>query len=171
MQGVPGFPRPKQVPLVLDYHPRAFVLTLQEGKDQSLENLEGDKGLHWELDKWGWSIDWGEGVLTNARSDSLEKKLLYRGSQVVLIPATSFYEYGNSFILPTHEPFYIAGLMKSEEVTVVTTDAEGEVVPVHSRMPLTYNQEDGLEFLHLNVGSEIPLILDTEPLPFLRVGA
>ena len=110
---------------------------------------------------WGliphWSKDPSIGAkLINACAETVAEKPSFKSAFVrrrCLIPADGFYEWkreGNkkipySFFMKSGSPFYFAGLYESwvapdqktvETCTIVTTQANELVLPVHDRMPV-----------------------------------
>ena len=113
--------------------------------------------------KWGLLPHWAKDSkiafkLINARAETLSEKPAYRsliGRYRCLIPADGFYEWtlGSDgkkhpihFHLPGYELFAFAGLWTSradsdigeviESCTMITTQPNGLVAPVHDRMPV-----------------------------------
>jgi putative SOS response-associated peptidase YedK len=113
--------------------------------------------------KWGLLPHWAKDTkiafkMINARAETLTEKPAYRsliGRHRCLIPADGFYEWtvGNDgkkqpihFHLPDYELFAFAGLWTSrtddesgeiiESCTIITTQPNELVAPVHDRMPV-----------------------------------
>ena len=119
-------------------------------------------GLRWGLvPKWADSVDTGYKMI-NARGETLDEKKSFKGpflKKRCLIPANGFFEWkktGNA-----KEPFYIrvlsdeiiafAGLFEKwtspegEDIfsyTIVTTEANALVQPLHERMPVILKPEN-----------------------------
>jgi putative SOS response-associated peptidase YedK len=121
----------------------------------------GQGGRQIDRVRWGlipsWAKDQNIGnKLINARSETVAEKPSFRAafrSRRCLIPADGFYEWkaaGNikqpiRFTRPDLKPFGMAGLWESwtspegeiiETCTVLTTEANDVVGPVHHRMPV-----------------------------------
>ncbi len=100
---------------------------------------------------WGFAPVWATKGVINARIESLEEKPYFKNSQHCLIPATGFYEWKQTsegkvpyFIhLPNNNLFAFAGVCNRAGYAIVTTQAEGPVADIHTRMPviLTTQQE------------------------------
>lgn len=132
--------------------------------------LRDDQGVKLEAMKWGlipsWAHEHGTGNgLVNARSETLSEKPSFKEAyrkRRCLVPATGFFEWKNGFGR-TKTPHYfhrrdgaafcMAGLWESwidpgdHEVrtfTIVTTEANEAVEPLHHRMPamLDTNSEE-----------------------------
>ena len=117
-----------------------------------------------ETFRWGLLPPWVKSVsprysMFNARADSVATKRSYQAafrSRRNLIPAVGFYEWQR--IEGSTQPFYIyrvdgtplalAGLWEFNEVlgigssTIITTDANDFMDPVHHRMPVVLEPED-----------------------------
>ena len=114
--------------------------------------------MHWGLvPHWAKSPD-GSARMINARAETVTEKPAYRGllkSHRCLIPADGFYEWqvrGDGpkqpwlFTEPGGEVFGFAGLWTTwepgdgveplESVTIITTEPNAVVAPVHKRMPV-----------------------------------
>ncbi len=104
---------------------------------------------------WGYEADWKKALLFNTRLDGAQKPI-WRDSiahRRCLIPALSFFESHATetvpsprtgkpvkrpyeFALPDSEPFLIGGIWQGGRFSMVTTDPNAAVAPVHDRMPL-----------------------------------
>lgn len=114
---------------------------------------------------WGLIPSWADDPkignrMINARSDSVPTSSAYRKSfkqRRCLIVADGFYEWRQSppkqpfyFRRPDQQPFALAGLWDRwhrdeqtiESCTIITTDANATVEPVHHRMPVILSPED-----------------------------
>ena len=121
--------------------------------------------------------------MINARAEGIETKASFKRplrSQRCLVPATGFYEWDKSvkpsvpyyFTVPDTPIFAFAGLYdrwhdpaSGEDIytyTIITTQANAVVAPVHNRMPVILRPED--EDLWLDPDETEPLHL----LPLLR---
>lgn len=111
--------------------------------------------------RWGLIPSWSKGLdsrysMINARAETVNSKPAYRNAfkhRRCLIPAEGFYEWkaGKAGKTPflirrdDHEPFAMAGLWERwrgedeqviESCTIVVTDANDLLRPVHDRMPV-----------------------------------
>jgi putative SOS response-associated peptidase YedK len=131
--------------------PTQEVLTIRVGNDQRRELLPL---------RWGLVPAWSEGPdnrfsMINARAETVATKPAYRSAfkaRRCLIPADGFYEWR---ALPAGkqpyyvrrrdgEPFAMAGLWERwtsgqnqaiESCTIIVTDANQAIAPIHDRMP------------------------------------
>lgn len=124
-------------------------------------------GREMGLLKWGlipsWAKDPSIGVkLINARSETVTEKPSFREAfkkRRCIIPADGFYEWQRTegrkqpffFHLRDDRPFGFAGLWDRwrnkeggiiETCTILTTEANGILMPVHDRMPVILHPED-----------------------------
>ena len=133
--------------------------------------------------RWGlvphWSKDPTNGPrLINARSENLTEKPSFRAGfqkRRCLIPADGFYEWDHQG--QTKQPYYFChaqgevlafgGLWESWQApdgsllrttTIITTDANAEVAPIHDRMPLILNRNDYHYWLGGEVNSAVSLL-------------
>lgn len=140
---------------------------------------------------WGliphWSKDDSFKFKTiNARAEGIENKPVYRKPfrfQRCLVPATFFYEWDKSqkpskpyvFKLKNEEMFAFAGLYdiwkdpnSGEEIssyTIVTTQANGVVGKIHTRMPVILKKEDEEEWLNPDISEPEKLLPFLVPFP------
>lgn len=120
------------------------------------------------LARWGlvprWSEDPSIGAkLNNARAETLGEKHSFRGAyhrRRCLIPANGFYEWKRQGALK--QPYYVhpadgelfafAGLWEtwrdSDTCTIVTTEANATLRPIHDRMPVIIAPEHYAGWLH-----------------------
>lgn len=105
------------------------------------------------LMKWGLAPDWGGAKkykLINARAETLDQKPYFRNlllNQRGIVPANGFYEWQKE----TKKPFYfrannneilaLAGLWDQKTFTIITTEANKAVSPIHNRMPVILTRE------------------------------
>ena len=125
--------------------------------------------------------------MINARSETLLEKPSFKqlvARQRCLVPADGFYEWrreGNRKVpmwihLKNREPFAFAGLWdywrdpagdkELYSFTIITTEANALVRPIHNRMPVIYDKEMGRQWLEESFGDQ-PMILAAvlQPLP------
>jgi putative SOS response-associated peptidase YedK len=144
----------------------------------------GDAGRELALFRWGlvptWAKDPSVGArMINARSETVAEKPSFRNAlrqRRCLIPADGFYEWDRKTKQPTHfrvqggALFAFAGLYEEwhspdgsslRTCTVLTTEANTLVAPIHERMPVILQTRDD-EAMWLEVGRYKPL--DLQPL-------
>jgi putative SOS response-associated peptidase YedK len=116
--------------------------------------------------RWGlvpaWSKDLGAGTkMINARGESVAEKPAFREAMArrrCLVPATGFFEWKAvpgrkqpfAITVPERPLFAFAGLWETwrprddeaiETFTIVTTDANEAIAPIHDRMPVILPKE------------------------------
>lgn len=111
--------------------------------------------------RWGFQRK-GLGVINNTRSDNLKSPLWKEAieNRRCLIPILSFYEWsgpkGNKqthlFQSPNHNYLWIAGLWEESSefgpcFSMLTTEANSLVSPIHHRMPAIMTENDQKTFL------------------------
>ncbi len=93
--------------------------------------------------KWGWTSKFGP--MTNAKAETAHEKLFKEAlaERRCLVPTDGFYEWKQGkpaqpyrFVLPSRGVFWMAGLGREDEFTILTTAARGLVRSFHERMPL-----------------------------------
>ncbi|MFA5828696.1 MAG: SOS response-associated peptidase [Candidatus Shapirobacteria bacterium] len=121
----------------------------------------GERGNHFSLMRWGLVPSWAKDSkigfrMINARADTVSVKPSYRSAfrrQRCLVPASGFYEWETKNKKKT--PFYytlkdqpllaFAGLweewtdpngVKLQTYTIITTDSNQLISPIHDRMPV-----------------------------------
>ena len=106
-------------------------------------------GLSAESMGWGFANPVSNGLLANARSESIREKPTFRESAFLrrcAIPASGFYEWDENkarykFFRTDEELLWLAGIYRTEngqkKFTVLTREAAGVMVPIHPRMPVT----------------------------------
>ena len=93
------------------------------------------------------------GLLFNARSETLSERPTLRSafeSRRCLIPANGFYEWrsapeGNAPVWLHREderPFAFAGLYGYDAATIVKTNANSQMRPIHHRMPVILSLDE-----------------------------
>ncbi|MBB6050211.1 SOS response-associated peptidase [Armatimonas rosea] len=139
--------------------------------------------LHWGLVPF-WAKDTAiASKLINARSETVQEKPSFKHAlsrRRCLIPADGFYEWDRKTKQPTHfrvrggELFAFAGLYEEwhapdgsplRTCTVLTTEANALVAPIHERMPVILQNPDD-EAMWLEVGRYKPLDLPPLFSPF-----
>ncbi len=107
-------------------------------------------GLAGENMLWGFTGQEGQGLLINARAETVSKRRVFQDSVMsrrCAIPAKGFYEWS-----PVKEKYqfedpgrtlYMAGCFDTQgHFVIITTAANESVLPVHERMPLLLPEED-----------------------------
>jgi putative SOS response-associated peptidase YedK len=103
--------------------------------------------------RWGPPQGQGRGPLINARAETVARLPLFKDSFLLrrcLVPADGFYEWrteeGKSqpfrIGFKGGAPFAFAGIWSAEGFTIVTTDANAKLAPIHHRMPAILAAED-----------------------------
>lgn len=153
------------LPQVPELEPRYNIAPTQEvavirlGGDENCRQLTS---LRWGLIPF-WAKDATIGSrLINARSETLEQKPAFRSafkSRRLLIPANGFYEWKKTdgkklpylIELADRSLFAFAGLWEHwktqddsvlETCTIITTEANELIQPIHERMPVILDQKD-----------------------------
>ena len=98
--------------------------------------------LRWGFKKWD-----GNGVIINARAETLETKDMFSRLLAVgrcVVPASEYYEWKNKakHLIKDKDGnlLFMAGLYregeKGREFVIITKDAEGDITDIHDRMPV-----------------------------------
>ncbi|MGI5888301.1 MAG: SOS response-associated peptidase [Oscillospiraceae bacterium] len=121
--------------------------------------VDGSPKAELRLMTWGYSgMSQGSRRIINARAESVQEKNMFRadcGSRRCIVPTKGFYEWTPGpvkkkylFSLPGSEMVYLAGIFnQKDEFTIITTDANESVLPVHKRMPLVISVQDIKDWL------------------------
>ena len=119
------------------------------------------------LMKWGFPKWQGDGVIINARAETVQDKLAFRPSlesRRCVIPATGFFEWRQEqgkkktkylFRLPETKMLYLAGLYNVfrdgsrsyDAYVILTAEANSSMSPYHDRMPLVLLPDDKCRWL------------------------
>lgn len=122
--------------------------------DASAVICRKDGGLEAVNMRWGFSNPYKKGLIINARAETAREKDLFRDSirdRRCVIPASGFYEWDHykarfRFFLPGNGLILLAGFYREEQgvprYTVLTTEANGSMKPVHDRMPVMIGKEE-----------------------------
>ena len=139
--------------------------------------LMGMKEVRTEQMQWGFTQQYQEGLLINAREETVLSKPSFRDSMRhcrCVIPAAGFYEWNNakeqvSFRMPQSKILYMAGIWqptaKEKQFTILTTSPNDSVSPVHDRMPLVLTSEEIIPWIQSFDAAEKLL---TKTPPFLE---
>ncbi len=164
---------------------------------QPVVRLGRDTGdREFALMRWGivpfWAKDAKIGYTTiNARAEEVAAKPAFREAlrkRRCLVPADAFYEWERSdpkdrhpfaIALANDEPYAFAGLWESwqpregeplETFTILTTDANEAVEPIHNRMPVILDPKDYDRWLQPAAPERLPVDL-LHPFPAERMTA
>jgi putative SOS response-associated peptidase YedK len=132
-----------------------------------------DGGRELAMLRWGlvpyWAKDLAVGTkMINARAEGVEAKPAFRAAvekRRCIVPATGFFEWKGvagqkqpfAITLPDRHVFGFAGLWERwkpasgepvETFTIVTTDANEAVAPIHDRMPVILPRQAEEQWLH-----------------------
>ncbi len=114
-----------------------------------------------ELMSWGFRRE-GLGVINNSRSDKLEGSMWQDAYQYrrCLVPATHYYEWKDATERKqtyrcqerSGETLWLAGLWEESEFhgrcfSIITTEANRAILPIHHRMPATLRFEQQANYL------------------------
>lgn len=107
-----------------------------------------------ELFTWGFPNYKGNGVIINARAETIIEKRMFRESILsrrCIVISNGFYEWDNSknkiyFSLREEQPVYMAGIYNTfngnNKFVIITTAANQSMRDVHDRMPLIIEQNN-----------------------------
>lgn len=140
------------------------------------------QNAHWGLTP-SWGKEKGINLLFNTRSDSLIEKPYFNrlfNKNRCIIPADGFYEWAKvgseklpyRFVLKNEDPFVFAGIWLMHEgkpqVSLITTEANALVEPIHARMPAIIPLDHAKEWVQ-NIGSDklVPM-LDPYPAELMK---
>ena len=124
--------------------------------ESSLVIHTGDRKLLAGEMLWGFSNPYRKGLIINARAETVREKNLFADSIMnrrCLIPASGFYEwdpYKARFLFshPDDELLLLAGIYHEEHgapaphYTILTTQANESMIPVHDRMPVIISRDE-----------------------------
>lgn len=126
-------------------------------RDPALIVRHRDGALAGEMTRWAWEGPRGAPVF-NFRSDGRD----FSKSDRVLIPATGFYEYTQPeapkvklkdrhlFEMAGEAWFWIAGIVRDEAFSMLTTAPGADVAPYHDRQIVTLRPAEGMAWLTLS---------------------
>lgn len=130
-----------------------------------------NKNYQLKLFKWGFSPSFTNNLIINARSETIEKKSIFKNSFLkrrCLIPATGFFEWKSTgsgkekykIYLKNSSVFSFAGIFDYFEdnngnqipaYTILTTSANSKIRPIHNRMPVILNSDREKDWLDHNI--------------------
>lgn len=114
----------------------------------------GGQKLHAGEMLWGFSNPYRKGLIINARAETVREKNLFADSiknRRCIIPASGFYEWDPykarfRFADVNDELLLLAGIYHEEQgmphYTILTTQANGSMQPVHDRMPVMISRDE-----------------------------
>ena len=137
----------------------AGELTVEPGRDirpsdASAVIYQRGNGLAAGSMRWGFGNPYKKGLIINARSETARDRNLFRDSIMnrrCIIPASGFYEWDPykarfRFTQPEGGLILMAGFWREEQgtprYTILTTDANESMVPVHDRMPVMIGRDE-----------------------------
>jgi putative SOS response-associated peptidase YedK len=103
---------------------------------------------------WGFSNPYRKGLIINARAETVREKNLFADSIMnrrCIIPASGFYEWDSykarfRFSHPDDDLLLLAGIYYEEQgtprYTILTTQANESMIPVHDRMPVMIGRNE-----------------------------
>lgn len=112
-----------------------------------------------DVKTWGYPGFEGSKLIFNARSESAFEKNLFRDGLTyrrAVVPATWFYEWNhnkekNTFYMEETPILFMAGIYnrypEGDRFTILTTQANVSMKPVHDRMPLLLAQDELIPWL------------------------
>lgn len=130
--------------------------------ESSLVIHSGGPGLLTGEMLWGFSNPYKKGLIINARAETVREKNLFADSIMnrrCLIPASGFYEWNQykarfRFTRPDDELLLLAGIYHEEQgnphYTILTTQANESMIPVHDRMPVMISRDEITPWLNDN---------------------
>ena len=113
-----------------------------------------------ELCTWGFPSWTKNGVVFNARAETVFEKRMFREcirTKRCAVPAGSFYEWNRNkerfiFTSETGETMFLAGCYEQfggeERFVILTTAADEVMEPVHDRMPLVLKKEQLADWIY-----------------------
>lgn len=140
----------------------------------------GERGrLKLACQRWGYPGVQGNGVIFNARAESVREKKLFSGGITyhrAVIPARHFYEWNanrekNTFRRRDGQIMYLAGffdMMENEErFVILTTQANDSMKKIHDRMPLVLETDQLEDWIYDDAGTDailkqVPVLLDRQ---------
>jgi len=154
-----------EIPL---FKPRYNIAPTQQAP--VIANLDGANRV--ELFQWGLVPSWAKDIsignrMINARAETLAEKSTFKrllNNRRCLVLTDGFYEWREEgkgkvpmlFKLKSGEPFVLAGLWDAwkrpdgqtlRTYTIVTTEPNEMLAPVHNRMPVMLSDQDALEWV------------------------
>jgi putative SOS response-associated peptidase YedK len=132
---------------------QSVAVVIPKDTNQALEFMQWGLIPSWVKDLKSWKAN-----LINARAETVTEKASFKAAfayRPCLIPTTGFYEWSQDkqpffFRVEEQSLFALGGLWEvwqgdNEELltcTIITTQANAEVSPIHGRMPLVIHPDD-----------------------------
>ncbi len=141
-----------------DVHPSEPALVLKAS----------DGGIVSGVLKWGYEAPGKNGVIFNARSESVQEKPMFcydYESRRCIIPARGFYEWKKAGpkqkekyeFFSQGEVLFLAGIYRKDpegdRFTILTREAEGCMAGIHNRMPVLLDMDDITKWLFSKTGA------------------
>ena len=161
--------------------PRQEVPTIRSRTSSRIDQFEWGFRPHWVDDP----ADWPHPI--NARAETVAEKPAFRDafrSNRCLVLADGFYEWQSTrdgtqpyrIELADRAPFAFAGLWAEWEgngtthhsITIITTDSNAVVDPIHDRMPVMLQREEEATWLSAEEHGSLQELLDPFPSDRLR---
>lgn len=110
--------------------------------------------------RWGFPSPRGNGIIINARTDTVMEKRMFRTSIMehrCIIPASGFYEWNRakekvSFLREDRHVLFMAGFYNRFEdedcFVILTTAANDSVSKTHDRMPLILERDELTDWIY-----------------------
>lgn len=171
-----------------DFPARYNIAPTDPGLIVRASSADGARGREARMLRWGLVPHWVDDpedfpTLVNARSETVREKASFRDAyrrRRCLVPASGFYEWQKRngkqpyyFRRRDGLPLALAGLWEQwehdggerlESYTILTTDANDLVEPVHPRMPVVLNEDGGAAWLDPDVdGDRLAELLRAAP--------
>lgn len=160
---------------------------------EELLAVQNDAPEEFDLLEWGFLPEWADDPEDaprpiNARSETVAEKPMFREAfelRRCLLPADGFYEWHGRrgskqpyrIERPDRSPFAYAGLWETwtpaegdprVTCTILTTDANDVVAPIHDRMPVILEESDEETWLSAASTDELQSVLRPYPSEELR---
>lgn len=154
---------------------------------QMLAVITGEKPGELSYQRWGLIPPWAKDIsignkMINARAETITEKSSFRNplfSRRCLVPADGFYEWQQDagkqpyrIFVKNNPIFCMAGIWERwkspeggivESFSIITTEANSFMKPVHNRMPVILKQEDEKTWLSGKKPDEILSLLKQYP--------
>lgn len=154
---------------------------------QMLAVITGEKPGELSYQRWGLIPPWAKDIsignkMINARAETITEKSSFRNplfSRRCLVPADGFYEWQQDagkqpyrIFVKNNPIFCMAGIWERwkspegeivESFSIITTEANSFIKPIHNRMPVILKQEDEKTWLSGKKPDEILSLLKQYP--------
>lgn len=142
-------------------HPGTTVPVIVDRSDTERAHAINRGALEVRELTWGFEAPWNQSLVFNTRLDSAQKPL-WRDAMAhrrCIIACRAFFEASDSetvpsrsgggpvrrhyeFRLPGNAPILIGGIWQQDRFSMVTTEPNAAVAPIHRRMPLVIRPEE-----------------------------